>query len=97
VPKFKLAGESETDPRPAPERDKICGVFMALSVIVRAPGMDPVTEGVNATEILQVAFGCKVCPAQVSVSEKSPLATRLLMVRATLPELVKVTLFEALV
>lgn len=96
VPKFSLAGEIESSGRPVPERAKTCGVFTALSAIVSAPDIDPVIEGVKLTETVQVLLGSIVCPAQVSVSSKSPLTLTELMLRLKLPEFVKVTVLDAL-
>ena len=67
-----------------------------MSVIVNAPEIDPVTEGVNVTEMVQVSVGCIVWPAQVSVSEKSPLTLTVLMLRLKLPEFVSVMASEVL-
>ena len=64
--------------------------------MVNAPEIDPVTEGVKVTVTVQVSVGSIVCPAQVSVSEKSPLTLTVLMLRLKLPEFVKVTLTAAL-
>jgi hypothetical protein len=45
---------------PVPLSVTICGVFTALSLIVRVPATAPVVNGLNLTFILQLAPGCSV-------------------------------------
>jgi hypothetical protein len=61
-----------------------------LDESVIAPLMAPIVFGVKVTWIVHVAFGASE-PGQSSVSEKSPLASMLVMVTLLLPVLVSIT------
>jgi hypothetical protein len=63
---------------------------------VTLPVLAPVAVGVKVTEIMQLPPALTEAP-HVLVSAKSPLAVMLVMVRVCVPELVKVTIFAALV
>jgi hypothetical protein len=79
---------------PAPERVTTCGLLLALSMICSEAGAEPLAEGVNtmlmvqlvpgATEVLQLLF-CVKSPAL------APVKAALVMVKAVLPVLLKVT------
>src|ERR1022692_1660927 len=61
-----------TGPIPVPVRLTVCGLPLALSVIVIAPLSDPATVGVKVTLTMQVLLGVTEAPVQVSaVLEKS--------------------------
>jgi hypothetical protein len=59
--------------------------------MVKDPLREPLTVGVKVTLSVQLALAATVEP-QVLVWEKSPLAVMLVMLRAALPELLRVTL-----
>ena len=59
--------------------------------MVIEPLREPLAVGVKVTLIVQEALGARFEP-QVFVSEKSPLAVILLMVRVPFPVLLRVTL-----
>ena len=42
------------DSEPVPDKLTICGVVLALSVIVRVPVLVPIAVGVKVTEIVQL-------------------------------------------
>src|SRR5580700_2474573 len=99
VEKLRFVGERLTTGAvdvdvPVPDRVSICGLPLALSVIVIAPFLAPVAVGVNVTLIVQAAF----CASEFGhvVAAKSPLATTLVMPREALPVLVRVTLCDVL-
>jgi len=91
---------------PVPVNGTVCGLPLALSVIVRVPMRVPVAVGVNVTLIVQAfdpAVAGKVAGligqavAPVLVSAKSPEAAIELIVRAPVPVFVSVTVCAALV
>src|SRR5437016_2908473 len=95
--KGRLAGDRLTAGAvPVPLSDTVCGLPVALSAIVTAPVRVPVAVGVNVTPMVQLAPAASDAP-QVLVSAKSPLAAILVMLRAALPVLVRVTVCETLV
>ena len=75
---------------PVPESDTVCGLPEALSAIVSAPVRVPDVVGVKATLIEQFAPAAND-PPQPLVSEKSPFAEMLVIVKAALPVFVRVT------
>jgi len=80
---------------PVPLKETVCGLPGALSVRAMEPERVPAAVGVNVTVMMQLAPTPWPEP-QVFVWAKSPLATMLLIVRARLPVLVKVTVCGAL-
>jgi len=74
----------------------MCGLPVALSVMVIVPGWLPVAVGVKVTRMEQLAPAATEAP-QVLVSEYCALATMLVMVSAVALELVSVTVCAALV
>lgn len=73
LPKAKTGAENVTGARPVPERGTVCGEFVAVSVIVIAPEMAPVTVGLNVSFMVQVPPLLSV-PVHVFVAAaKSPL------------------------
>ena len=97
MPKVRLVGAKlMLDAAPVPVRLTVCGLPVALSVTVIAPGRLPVTVGVNVTLMEQLAPAAREAP-QVLVWAYGALATMLVMVRAAVPELVSVTVCAALV
>jgi hypothetical protein len=64
----RLEGATASVTSPTPERLINCGEFGALSVIVTAPRIVPVTVGVKLTLTLQVPDGA-MDPTQVVVKE----------------------------
>ena len=97
MPKAKLVGAKlMLDAAPVPVRLTVCGLPVALSVTVIAPGRLPVTVGVKVTLMEQLAPAAREAP-QVLVWAYGALATMLVMVSAPVPELVRVTDCAALV
>ncbi len=93
----RLAGERLTAGAvPVPLRLTVCGLLLALSVMVRTPVRVPVAVGVKVTRIEQFAPGATELP-QVLVWAKSPLVTMLAIVSGALPVLVSRTVLAALV
>jgi hypothetical protein len=90
VAEVEPPGTEMTMSVPWPDRVTDCGLPGALSEIVIAPARGPAAVGVKLTESVQEAFGATPL-AQVSVSEKSPLALMLRKVSVALPGLVTVT------
>src|SRR5208283_3468203 len=89
-------------PRPVPVRLTDCwlpATLLLLSVMVREATRLPEAAGVNVTLIVQLLFAVSELP-HVVVSEKSPglvpVNPMLLMVRATFPVLLSVTVWAAL-
>jgi hypothetical protein len=86
---------------PVPIKLTTCGLPPALSVSVRLPERVPAAVGVNATSITQLlpmasgALIVQVVP--LAATEKSPVATILVKLRDSVPLLVTVTGFGALV
>src|SRR5579862_9130551 len=81
VAKVKEVGLSVTGWTPVPARLTVCGLVIALSVIVMDPVYAPVVVGVNVTLMVQVPRAATV-PPQVFVSLKLALATILVMAKA---------------
>ena len=90
-----LAGPIATGTIPVPERLTLCGLFTALSAMVRVPVRGPVVVGVSITEIWQLPFTARVAP-QVFVSVKSPDVAIEAILRIAVPELVTVTVCPGL-
>ncbi len=91
-----FAGDSVTACTPVPLRLTVCGLLLALSVMVTAPVAAPVVVGENVTEIVHFLPAFSALP-HVFVSAKFPLTAMLVMVRVAEPELVRITFFAALV
>ena len=81
---------------PSPVRGTTCGLPVALSVIVMVPAKAPGVVGLNFTVIVQCAPAIIEVP-QLFVSVKFTLGTMLVRVRATVPVLVSLTVFDELV
>ncbi len=99
--KVKLAGLTPAvGAVPVPLRLTVCGLVVALSVMLKVAERLPGAVGVNVTLIVQVALAATELP-QVLVSAKSPglvpVGAIPLMPRAVFPELVRVTVWAALV
>ena len=101
-PKARLADERLTTggATPVPVKYTVCGLPLALSVMVSDALRDPGAVGVNATLIEQLTPAATLLP-QVFVSEKSPgfvpVRPMLEMFREEFPRLVRVTPCAALV
>jgi len=84
---------------PVPVRLTLCGLPVALSVILTLAERAPVAVGLNVTLIVQFAFAARLA-GQVLVSVKSlafaPAIVMLVIVSAALPEFVSVTACGAL-
>jgi hypothetical protein len=74
----------------------LCGLPLALSVMVSEPVRLPLVEGTNVTLRLQLAAGATVLP-QVLDCEKSPVIATFVILSGPSPVLLNVTLCEALV
>jgi hypothetical protein len=81
---------------PVPLRAIVCGLSLALSLMVNVPLYAPVAVGLKVTEIVHFA-PAETEPLQLLVSAKFALATMLVIDSATLPVLVSVTFLVALV
>jgi hypothetical protein len=90
-----LVGVNATGSAPVPLRATVCGLFEALSVIVRVPVRVPTWVGVNVTLIMQLSPAAKVLPQGfvLVARAKSPLAAMLVMFSVAVPVLASVTLF----
>jgi hypothetical protein len=87
---------------PVPLRATLCGLFAALSVIVRLAVLFPLAVGLKVTLSAQLPLGITVAPVQVSaLLAKSPafvpVSPTLAIVRFPLPLLVTVSVWAALV
>ncbi len=90
--KVKEAGERlTTGAVPVPVRLTVWVARLALSVMVTAPVLVPVTVGLKITLSVQLAPTATL-DLQVFVWEKSPLAVILVMLRVALPVFLRVTL-----
>src|ERR1700704_6414186 len=61
-PKLKVMGNIVTGTTPMPARLTICGLLLALSVIVTAAALAPTDVGTNVTVTLHIAPAAKVAP-----------------------------------
>src|ERR1700722_17420364 len=73
---------------PIPLRVIVCDLLGSLSLMCKTPERFPTPEGVNVTEMVQLAAGVTV--EQLLFCEKSPLATTPEMTSALLPLFVNV-------
>src|SRR5579871_2219112 len=96
----RLDGDSVTGTPPVPVSVMVCGLLVALSVIVREPFSVPRLSGVNAMGIVQLApltsllgLTGQLAPA---VSVKLPVMAILVMVMPADVPLVRVAVFGAL-
>ena len=84
---------------PVPASATVCGLLEAPSAMVRVAFREPAAAGVKMMAILQFAPATTLLP-QVLVSPKSllsdPVAFIPLMVKAVLPVLVRVTVWDEL-
>ena len=92
--KVRLVGERlAEDAVPVPERLTLWGLPLTLSEMVRAAVAAPLAEGLKVTLIVQLAPAATELP-QLLVCVKSlgfaPESAKLVMLRAALPELVRV-------
>jgi hypothetical protein len=67
-PDPRLAGDSAACKTPVPAKETVCGLLLALSVIVNVPVLLPVAVGVKDTLIVQLPPAASEDP-QVVVSE----------------------------
>ena len=94
MPKTKLFAPRLTAALvPVPERLTVCGLPLTLSEILSAAAEAPLAEGLKVTLIAQLAPAATELP-QLLVCVKllalEPETARLVMLRAALPELVRV-------
>jgi hypothetical protein len=54
-PNDSEVGDTAACTRPVPVKETVCGLLLALSVMVRVPGLLPVAPGVNVTLMVQLA------------------------------------------
>lgn len=87
--------KSDVCTKPVPVSSTICGLPGALSVMVKAPTLEFVEEGLNVTLMVQFVEGCNGTVTQLSVSAKSPLAVMLEKLIAVVPSFVAVMLCAA--
>src|ERR1700686_2606126 len=88
--------EEVREDEPVPVREMMCGLPVALSVMVMAPVLVPVAVGVKVTVMVQLAAAATDVP-QVLVWAYCALAAMLVIVSAPVPPLVSVTVCAALV
>jgi hypothetical protein len=101
APKLSVVAESFAA-IPVPLRLTLCGLFAALSVIVRLAVLAPLAVGLKVSPSAQLALGTTVAPVQVSaLLPKSlafvPVSPTLAIVRFAVPLLVTVSVWGALV
>lgn len=80
---------------PEPVKGAVCGLPVALSLILRLPFTTPLATGENETEMVQLAPAASV-PAQVWVCENPEVGTMLESVRDAVPVFVTVMTWAAL-
>ena len=85
----------DVDEEPVPVSLTVCGLPLALSVIVMEPVRVPVAVGVNVTLIVQGVLGANELGHELDL--KSPLVTMLEMESVAVPLFVSVTFCEPLV
>src|SRR5438128_824484 len=97
APKSRPGGLKATPgPRPVPLSCTVCGLPAASSVIVSVPLRGPPAWAEKVTETVQLAAGLSD-DGHWLLDEKSPLMLIPLMTRVSVPVLVKVIVFGALV
>ncbi len=94
--KLRAEGDSVTAV-PVPLRLTVCGLPLALSLMLRVPLRVPTAVGLNATLIVQLVCGARLLPQVFAGIMKSPEATMLLMASVVVPVFLRTTLLEALV
>jgi hypothetical protein len=94
--KLRLAGAVVTGAAPVPVRPTNASRFLALSYMLAAPVMDPMTVGVKNMFAVQVPPPPATLPLQLSVSVKSPLVAKVTGTDDA-PLFVIVTGFEAVI
>lgn len=95
LPKLSVAGDRLAATTPLPLVLTVCGLLLALSVIVTAPVADPNVVGLNVTEIVHFLPANTVLP-QVLVSANGPVTAMLVIVSGAVPVLVRITFLTAL-
>jgi hypothetical protein len=75
---------------PVPVSVTVCGLPVALSVMVRVPLLVPLVVGSKKTPIVQFAFGGTLFVQLLSVAKSAVLLATLVMVRVADPVLVTV-------
>lgn len=85
----------DVDELPVPVSLTVCGLPLALSVMVMEPVRVPVAVGVNVTLIVQGAFGANELGHELDL--KSPLVAMPEIESVAVPVFVSVTFCEALV
>lgn len=86
----------EEEEVPVPVRLMVCGLLLALSVMVTVPVRVPVAVGWKVTLMVQLPPAVTE-PPQLLVWAKSPLIATLVIVRAVVPLLVRVEVKALLV
>jgi hypothetical protein len=87
------------NPLPAPDKVTVCGLPGALSEIASVAAWFPVEVGEKTTLMVQLAFEATELPqllVDVNCEAPLPVTVTLVMERAALPELVRVTVLAAL-
>lgn len=100
MPKLRLVGVRLTtgavvEDVPVPVKLTVCGLPLALSVMVMEPVCVPVAVGVNVTLITQGVLGARELGHVLAA--KFPLVTMLEMERVAVPVFVSVTFCDVLV
>ena len=82
---------------PVPVRLTVCGLFSAVSAIVRTPVVEPSAVGVNVTPIVQFAPAAMLVPQVLLATANGPVAVILVKLSATFKRFVTLRFFTALV
>ena len=93
----RLLVESVTGAVPVPARLTVCGLFAALSVIVKVPAAAPRTVGEKVTPMAHVAPAAILAPQLLVARAKGPPAATLTKFSGIFSRLVNVTVVTALV
>jgi len=99
-PARQFASGEDADQLPLPESGTLCGLFLALSVIVTLPDFEPFDAGVNFTSIRHVLPGVRLVDFVQLVpvaNAKFPLMLRAVRVSVVVPVFLSVTALAALV
>jgi len=95
--KVAVAGVNAAWTLPVPDKDTVCGLLEPLSEMESVPVRAPAAVGLKTTSIWQLFPGANVAPQVVDFSPKLALTVMLEISRVTLPPLLSVAAFAALV
>ena len=95
-PRLRLVVDSVTGAEPVPERETVCGLSGAASLMVRVPAATPSVVGENSTPRPQLAPAAMLEPQVLVATTKGPLVEMLEKWRVTFCRLVTVTVLAVL-